>query len=113
MFDHSRARALTRRAECLLAKGEQDKAEADLKQAWPDLESKSGLFGVGVMATFARWWEVRAQAHLGRKETAEAREALTKAIAFRKQIMDMSEGPNPHAAAALLRAQDKLSAIPA
>jgi tetratricopeptide (TPR) repeat protein len=111
IFDHARARALIRRAECLLAKREQEKAEEELKQAWTFLESKVGIFGPGRMNTWARWWEVRTQAHLGRKETTEAREAITKAIEQRKQIMEMTAGPNLHTAAALLRAQDRLAAI--
>ena len=111
IFDRARARALIRRAECLVAKEEQEKAEEDLKQAWTFLESKFGIRGPGLVVMYARWWEVKAKAHLGRKETAEAKEAITKAIEHRKQIMDMSEGPNPHAAAALLKAQDKLAEI--
>ena len=111
IFDTMRARSLTRRAECLLARNEPDPAEQDLKRSWELLHSRAPL-GIGSIVVLAHWWEVQGQLHLCRRAIAEARTALTEAAQYRRQVLESGESPNPYAAASLLRVQDKLAALP-
>jgi tetratricopeptide (TPR) repeat protein len=110
IFDLMRARALTRRAECFLAGNCSEPAEQDLRQSWELLHSRR-QFGIGPVAALAHWWEVRAQLHLAKQNSAEARCAFAEGINYRKQILESCEFPNPYAAAALLRVQGKLAGL--
>ncbi|PWU14707.1 MAG: hypothetical protein C5B50_16795 [Verrucomicrobia bacterium] len=110
IFDLMRARALTRRAESFLAGNCSEPAEQDLSQSWELLHSRK-QFGIGSAAALAHWWEVRAQLHLAKQNSAEASRAFAEAITYRKQILESREFPSPYAAAALLRVQGKLAGL--
>ncbi len=105
-----RARLLSLRAECLLARADVPGAEADLKASWELLgQTVSDLPGPAV--ALARWWEVRAKLDLQAGKLSQAGEALTKAIQRRRQAMEIPGTVNPYLAAALARNFDALSGI--
>jgi tetratricopeptide (TPR) repeat protein len=110
IFDLMRARALTRRAECFLARSDSESADRDLKRSWELLHSRK-QFGIGSVAAMAHWWEVQAKLHQTKGDNADASRALAEAVNYRKQILESCESPNPYAAAALLRVQDKLAEL--
>ncbi len=110
IFNLMRARALTRRAECFLARNDSEPAEQDLKQSWDLLQTRK-QFGIGSVVALAHWWEVKAQLHIAKHNATEASRALTEAVKFRKQILESCESLNPYAAAALLRVEDKLAGL--
>lgn len=110
IFNLFRACALTRRAECLIGQGELENAEEDLKRGRELLETRHAI-GPGSIVALACWWEVQSAVHLLRQALDQATDALTKAIQYRQQVLELLNFTNPHARAALLRTQERLAAI--
>jgi tetratricopeptide (TPR) repeat protein len=106
VHDGMRARALTTRARCLLAHGNLSEAELDLDSSWELLQARSGLQMLpGPIFTLANWWEVKSQLEATQGNLASAREAITRAIGYGRQLN------GPHALLGLARALEKLGEI--
>jgi len=106
LSDHTRARALTTRARCLLANNDLTGAESHLLQSWELLPAQYGsrMFA-GTIQTLANWWEVKSQLEQRRGNLESARDAMTRAVEHRRQL----EGP--HARFVLARALARLGEI--
>jgi tetratricopeptide (TPR) repeat protein len=110
--DLMRAQACTLRAQCLLANGDSDAAEKDLKAAWDILGSRRpSSLATGPVVALAKWCEVQAQLLVGKGNHQDAASALQRAIEHRREGLNRSCGPSPHAFAALARDFEALAEI--
>ena len=109
---HMRARALIHRAECLLACPDAESAENDLNASWKILgqEPLSSILP-GPIATRTKWWEVRGKLDLEAGNLSQAAEALTKAIEYRRQRIEVQCHTSPYAAAALAKVLEALGDV--
>ncbi|HEY5910549.1 MAG TPA: hypothetical protein VJA21_08095 [Verrucomicrobiae bacterium] len=107
-----RALAHTDRAECLLAKGQLEAADQDLRAGWDILGSGSlSRIGTGPVVALAKWCEVQAQLQVRKGNLEEAVVSLQKAIEHRRGGVDRSCDPSPFAFAALARDFERLAEI--
>jgi hypothetical protein len=106
LYDQMRARALAARARCSLASGELAAAESDLASSWALLQTRSGTAVLpGPILTLANWWEVKSELEEQRGSPESAREAMTKAIEYLRQLH------GPYALFAVARALTRLSTL--
>jgi tetratricopeptide (TPR) repeat protein len=110
--DLMRARAYTRRTECLMLSGDPDAAEKDLIAGWDILGSrKPSSVGTGPVVALAKWCEVQAQLQVRKGKLEDAAAALRQAIEYRREGFNRSCDPGPYAFAALARAFEMLAQI--
>jgi len=106
LFDQMRARALAGRAMCCLANGEPAAAESDLASSWELLQTRSGTAVLpGPILTLASWWEVKSQLEEQRGNSEGAREAMTRALEYLRQLH------GPYALFAIARALGRLATL--
>jgi hypothetical protein len=105
-----RARALTLRAECFLARSDLAAAEADLKSS-RELLDQVTLGLPGPILSQANWWEVQAKLDWLKGNLSQAEALLTKAISYREHLIEMRGEPSPYAAVALAKDKQLLAQI--
>jgi tetratricopeptide (TPR) repeat protein len=106
LFDQMRAKALTNRARCLLANNDSAGAETDLAASWELLQAHAGSRVMpGPILTLANWWEVKSQLEERQGKLESAREAIARAVEYRRR------GESPYALFTLARALQKLGEI--
>ncbi len=106
LYDQTRAKALTARARCWLANDSLASAETDLASGWELLQAQSGsCIMPGPIHTLANWWEVRSQFEERQGNLQSAKEAMKRAIEYRRQLQ------GPYALLVLARALDGFAKI--
>jgi len=98
LTNSSRATALATRARCLVASGDLERAETDLKSAWDILSKGLPLsFAAGPVAALARWHEAQAELHVRKEAFPEAAAGLSQAIEYRRQGVERALCSGAHA----------------
>ena len=103
-FDSIRARALTVRARCLMAEGDDARARQDLSASW-DLLQRAAKIGPGAIAMLATWWQTHGELEARNGDLAAAEKAMNEALNHLRSI------EKPYASAAIARVLEKLSEI--
>ena len=105
IYNHIRARALVIRARCLLAHGDPAAAATDLAASRELLPPQGAFLLPGPSRTLANWWEVKSELEQQRGNLEGAGDAITRAVACRRQF------DGPFALLDLSRALTKLGEI--
>jgi tetratricopeptide (TPR) repeat protein len=106
LYDSMRARSLVLRARCTLANGELAGAETDLEASWALLQSRTLSQRLpGAILGLAQWWDLKSAVLERQAKFQEARQAMTQAIEFWRQMQ------SSYAVFALLEALEKLGAL--
>jgi ATP/maltotriose-dependent transcriptional regulator MalT len=104
IFDLMRAKALVTHARCSLASGDPATADSDLATSWELLQAR--VSALSPLLTLADWWEVKSQLEEQRGNVEPAREALTRAGGYLRQM----QGPYARfAVARVLHESSRLS----
>jgi tetratricopeptide (TPR) repeat protein len=103
MFETQHALALLMRARCRLEQHQVDQAGEDLNVSWRILapQAEARMFS-GIQIGLATWWEITARIRTHSKEYAEAGQAMSKAVEFRRIVSQLPhiDGPHKHYALA-------------
>ncbi len=87
VYDGMRARTLISRAKCRLATGDLGGAETDLAASWELLQGPTIPWKLaGPMLAMGNWWEVKSLALQAKGDLREAREAMVRALEYRRRL---------------------------
>jgi tetratricopeptide (TPR) repeat protein len=86
IYDSMRAKALITHAKCSLASGDSAAADADLVSSWELLQARFSTLMPGPLLTLANWWEVKSQLEEHRRNLNGARESISRAIEYFRQL---------------------------
>ncbi len=106
IYNSMRARAWVTRARCRLANGDSAGAESDLAASWELMPATTVFRSMpGPLVLLGSWWEVKGLVLERQGDLPSAREAITKAIEYRRRLED------PYAAFALKEALERLGEL--
>jgi len=105
MFMLMRAKALITRARCEVAADQTEAADSDLASSWELLQARASPVTPGPLLALAYWWEVKGRLGEHRGNLPRAREAMTRAIEYFRQLN------GPYAMVAVARALQQLSKV--